>query len=86
MWTKELGERIGLDPKAFQDWPDSRLLLHAWEHLGDAVWPCLRGVFAAAIFDPRSRTLRLARDPLGLNVVMLHRNVTNAFEHLSVGR
>ena len=37
-------------------WPDSRVLLSAWEKFGDAVWPMLRGPFAAAIWDPqRSR-------------------------------
>ncbi|HEX6896069.1 MAG TPA: asparagine synthase-related protein, partial [Bryobacteraceae bacterium] len=33
----------------------------------------LRGPFAAAIWDPRSRSLTLARDHLGLNVVMWHK-------------
>jgi asparagine synthase (glutamine-hydrolysing) len=53
------------------------LLLAAWEKFGDAVWPLLRGPFAAAIWNPRTRTLTLARDHLGLNVVMWHR--TEAF-------
>ena len=34
----------------------------------------LRGPFAVAIWDPRSRALTLARDHLGLNVVMWHRS------------
>ena len=55
-------------------WPDSRVLLSAWERLGDAVWPMLRGPFAAAIWDPGERRLTLARDHLGLNAVMWHRN------------
>jgi asparagine synthase (glutamine-hydrolysing) len=58
-------------------WPDSRVLLACWEKLGDEIWPLLRGPFAAAIWDPRSRVLTLARDQLGLNVVMWHRR-----EHL----
>ena len=33
----------------------------------------LRGPFAAAIWDPRNRSLTLARDHLGLNVVMWHK-------------
>ena len=50
-----------------------RVLLTGWEKLGDDIWPMLRGPFAAAIWDPRSRSLTLARDHLGLNVVMWHK-------------
>ena len=50
------------------------MLLAAWEKFGDDVWPMLRGPFAAAIWNPRSRVLTLARDHLGLNVVMWHRS------------
>ena len=66
--------RIGVAPQDALTWADSRVLLTAWEKFGDAIWPMLRGPFAAAIWDPRSRTLTLARDPLGLNVVMWHKN------------
>jgi asparagine synthase (glutamine-hydrolysing) len=66
--------RIGLTPSETASWPDSRILLSAWETLGDAVWPMLRGPFAAAIWDPRNRVLTLARDHVGLNVVMWHRS------------
>ena len=63
--------RAGLKDAA--NWPDSRILLAAWEKFGDDVWPLLRGPFAAAVFDPRRRALTLARDHLGLNVVLWHR-------------
>ena len=69
----ELLARIGIARLEATDWPDSRLLLVAWEKLGDRVWPILRGPFAAAIWNPRSRSLTLARDHLGLNVVMWHK-------------
>ena len=65
--------RIGVTRREAATWPDSRVLITAWEKLGDDVWPMLRGPFAVAIFDPRNRTLTLARDHLGLNVVMWHR-------------
>ena len=55
-------------------WPDSRVLLRAWEKLGDAVWPMLRGPFAVAIWNPQNGTLTLARDHVGLNVLMWHRS------------
>src|SRR4029077_9114327 len=70
----ELIARFGIDRREGAEWPDSRLLLFAWEKLGDDVWPILRGPFVAAIWDPRKRSLTLARDHLGLNVVMWHRS------------
>jgi asparagine synthase (glutamine-hydrolysing) len=69
----ELLARIGIARQDAAEWPDSRLLLAAWEKLGDNTWPMLRGPFAAAIWTPRSRSLTLARDHLGLNVVMWHK-------------
>ncbi len=66
--------RLGLAPQEALSWPDSRVLLSAWEKFGDAVWPMLRGPFAAAIWNPHHRVLTLARDHLGLNVVMWHRS------------
>ena len=69
----ELVARIGIGRPEATEWPDSRLLLAGWEKLGDNIWPRLRGPFSAAIWDPRSRSLTLARDHLGLNVVMWHK-------------
>src|SRR6202035_2067037 len=45
------------------------------ERIGIALWPLLHGPFAVAIWDPRRRALTLARDHLGLNVVMWHKSV-----------
>lgn len=70
----DLLARIGVTRQEAVMWPDSRILIAAWEKLGDDVWPMLRGPFAVAIFDPRDRALTLARDQLGLNVVMWHRS------------
>jgi asparagine synthase (glutamine-hydrolysing) len=65
---------IGGAPQGAVDWPDSRVLLAAWESSGDDIWPRLRGPFAAAIWNPNRRVLTLARDHLGQNVVMWHRS------------
>ena len=65
----ELLARAGISKTEAAEWPDSRLLLTAWQKLGDDVWPVLRGPFAVAIWDAHSRYLTLARDHLGLNVV-----------------
>jgi asparagine synthase (glutamine-hydrolysing) len=70
----ELLDRVGVAPRQAAQWCDARVLLAAWERFGDDVWPVLRGPFAAAIWDPRTQALTLARDPLGLNVVMWHRS------------
>jgi len=70
----EVLDRIGIVPRQARAWPDSRVLLAAWEKLGDALWPMLRGPFAVAIWEKRRRALTLARDHLGLNVVMWHKS------------
>ncbi len=69
----EVLERIGVGAATAKYWPDSRILLRAWEKFGHAIWPHLRGPFAAAIWDPRQHALILARDHLGLNALMWHR-------------
>jgi asparagine synthase (glutamine-hydrolysing) len=69
----EVLARLGGASQDGMAWPDSRVLLAAWEKFGDEVWATLRGPFAAAIWDARRGTLTLARDHLGLNVVMYHR-------------
>ena len=70
----EILAQIGIAQNEAIEWPDSRVLLTAWERLGDEIWPRLRGPFAAAIWNPQSRILTLARDHLGVNVVMWHKN------------
>jgi asparagine synthase (glutamine-hydrolysing) len=67
-------DRLGVTLPAAASWSDSRVLLAGWEKLGDDIWPMLRGPFAVAIWDPRNRMLTLARDHLGLNVLMWHRS------------
>jgi asparagine synthase (glutamine-hydrolysing) len=66
--------RIGIARHDAAEWPDARVLLAGWEKFGDDIWPLLHGPFAAAIWQPGSRALTLARDQLGLNVVMWHRS------------
>jgi asparagine synthase (glutamine-hydrolysing) len=69
----EMLARLRVPPQDALAWPDSRIVLLAWERFGDDVWTMLRGPFAAAIWDARNRKLTLARDPIGLNVVMYHK-------------
>jgi len=55
-------ERAG---HTFTTHTDAEVVLHLWEDEGEAVVEKLRGMFAFAIWDTRSRTLLLARDRLG---------------------
>ena len=45
---------------------DTESILLGFVQWGDGVWARLEGMFAAAIWDRRERTLHLARDPLGI--------------------
>jgi asparagine synthase (glutamine-hydrolysing) len=45
---------------------DTETILVAYQHWGDEAWARLEGMFAVAIWDRQTRTLRLARDPLGI--------------------
>ena len=70
----ELLDRLSLNRQLVAEWSDARLLLFAWEKVGDRIFPMLRGPFAVAIWDGSKRSLTLARDHLGLNVLMWHRD------------
>jgi asparagine synthase (glutamine-hydrolysing) len=69
----DLLARMGIAMADARGWPDSRVVLAAWEIFGSGVWPMLRGPFAIAIWEPRNAILTLARDHLGVNVVMWHK-------------
>jgi len=45
---------------------DTEVLVHGYEQWGPRLWERLRGMFAVAVHDARSRTLVLARDPFGI--------------------
>jgi asparagine synthase (glutamine-hydrolysing) len=69
---EELLARLNVAPQDTLAWPDSRVVLTAWEKIGDDIWATLNGPFAAAIWDPRNQTLTLARDHIGQHVAMYH--------------
>jgi asparagine synthase (glutamine-hydrolysing) len=45
---------------------DTEVLVHGYEEWGARLWERLRGMFAVAVHDSRSRSLVLARDPFGI--------------------
>ncbi len=45
---------------------DTEVLVHGYEEWGARLWERLRGMFAVAVHDARSRSLVLARDPFGI--------------------
>ena len=68
---RELRERLARCGHQFSTQSDTEILVHAWEEWGEECLSELRGMFAFAIADFRSRynagpVLFLARDPLGI--------------------
>ena len=45
---------------------DTEVLVHGYEQWGARLWERLRGMFAVAVHDARSRSVVLARDPFGI--------------------
>jgi asparagine synthase (glutamine-hydrolysing) len=45
---------------------DTEVLVHGYEQWGDRLWERLRGMFAVALHDARTRAVVLARDPFGI--------------------
>lgn len=63
---RELRAELAGSGHVFRTRSDTETLLAAIAFWGDGAWPRLEGMFAAAVWDARSRRLTLARDPLGI--------------------
>lgn len=62
---RELRREIG-SAYSFKTQSDVETLLAAFVRWGDDAWLRCEGMYAAAIWDSQTRTLRLVRDPLGI--------------------
>ena len=70
-WEREAAELAGSGIR-FKTTSDTEFILRAYEAWGPGFLPRLRGMFAFAILDLRSRCLLLARDRLGLKPLLYH--------------
>jgi asparagine synthase (glutamine-hydrolysing) len=71
---EELAEAFGTSAADLALMPDSALILRAYREWGGDCAGRLIGEFAFALWDARSGTLTLARDPMGERCVYFHRN------------
>jgi asparagine synthase (glutamine-hydrolysing) len=63
---RELRAELEREGAAFRTTSDTEVLLVMFARQGERMLPRLRGMFALAIWDARSRELFLARDPYGI--------------------
>ena len=63
---RELRAELSAAGHAFHSSGDAEVMLRAFLHWGIAALDRLAGMFAVAFWDPRSKTLHLARDAMGM--------------------
>jgi asparagine synthase (glutamine-hydrolysing) len=63
---KDLREILQAKGHVFKTGSDTEVIVHAYEEYGDEFLAHLRGMFAIALWDKKTRTLIIARDRLGI--------------------
>jgi len=71
---QELRQRMLDRGQTFRSTGDAAVMLRAIALEGPAAVATLRGMFAFAVWDPKARTLLLARDPLGIKPLYVARS------------
>ncbi len=70
---RELRRELESRGRRLRSESDTEVILRGYEEWGEEVVPRLRGMFAFAIWDGRSRRLLAARDRLGIKPLYVHR-------------
>ena len=73
----ELIVQLGLDARETALWPDSRIMLKAFERWGDTAGSYLYGDFCFAVWDSQTESLHLVRDPLGYHHSLFYYSCDN---------
>jgi asparagine synthase (glutamine-hydrolysing) len=73
---QDLREELTAKGYAFRSACDTEVLLAAYDEWGCEAFARLNGIFALAIYDPRRRTLVLARDHVGVKPLYYHHDGT----------
>jgi asparagine synthase (glutamine-hydrolysing) len=63
---RELRDALEADGHRFYTMSDTETIVHGYEQWGDQVFSKLRGMFAVALWDARTRTLLIGRDRAGI--------------------
>ncbi len=71
---RELRSSLQQKGEQFTSTGDTEVLLRHVAVNGPRVLPEIRGMFAFALWDPKARTLMLARDPMGIKPLYICRN------------
>jgi asparagine synthase (glutamine-hydrolysing) len=69
-----LGEELKALGAQFSTKSDTEVVLEAWRHWGPESLSRLRGMFAFALYDEKTRRLVLARDPFGIKPLFFYRH------------
>ncbi len=71
---KALARELSTLGATFSTNSDTEVLLEAWRYWGPDSLNRLRGMFAFALYDEKTRRLILARDPFGIKPLFLYQN------------
>jgi asparagine synthase (glutamine-hydrolysing) len=67
------GVRRQLREESFRSCSDTETILKGWSRMGENLLPCLRGMFALAVYDGRRQQFWLVRDRLGIKPLYVSR-------------